>query len=160
VIRIDRLTEPPGQALVALIAESETCGFGFVRRLADDWSSGANRFDRSGEALFVARVDDDAVGVCGLNVDPYSAAPEVGRVRHLYVLAAHRRRGVGRQLLAAVVAAARGRFATLRLRAGNAEAARFYERLGFRRRADLLHCTHVMAIRDDQGHTLYFGALT
>jgi hypothetical protein len=34
-------------------------------------------------------------------------------VRHLYVLAGHRRRGVGRSLVEAVVAAAYGPFATL-----------------------------------------------
>jgi hypothetical protein len=38
---------------------------------------------RPGEALFVARVGERVVGVCGLNVDPYTAEPRVGRVRHL-----------------------------------------------------------------------------
>jgi hypothetical protein len=69
-----------------LIAESE---LRFVRRLADDWVSVANRFDRPGEALFVARLPGQVVGVRGLNVDPYTAEPGVGRVRHLYVAAAH-----------------------------------------------------------------------
>jgi ribosomal protein S18 acetylase RimI-like enzyme len=59
---------------------------------------------------------------------------------------AHRRHGVGRQLVGAVVAAARGSFATLRLSAANPQAARLYETLGFRRRAGDARCTHVLEI--------------
>jgi len=117
-----------------------------VRRLADEWASGANRFDRPGEALFVARSAGDVVGVCGLNVDPYATAPDVGRVRHLYVLRAHRHRGIGQQLVTAIVQAARGRFQRLRLRTQNPEAARLYERLGFRAAVDATDCTHVMEL--------------
>ncbi|HXD98310.1 MAG TPA: GNAT family N-acetyltransferase [Candidatus Acidoferrum sp.] len=128
----------------ALIAESEANALCFLRRLADEWTSGTNRFDGPGEVLFVARIGGQAVGVCGLNVDPYAGDPSIGRVRHLYVLAAHRRAGTGRRLVAEIVAAARGRFGRLRLRTQNPEAARLYEQLGFRRSADERDCTHVM----------------
>jgi len=131
--------------LEALVAESEQAGSRIVRRLVDDWASGANRFDRPGEALFAARIEGRLVGVCGLNVDPYSAEPRLGRVRHLYVLSAYRRRGIGRQLVADVIAAARGRFDHLRLSTGNPVAAGFYERLGFRS-AEAAHCTHVLDV--------------
>jgi len=136
----------PADCLAALIAESEQQGLRFVRRLADEWASGANRFDRPGEALFVARSAGDVVGVCGLNVDPYATAPDVGRVRHLYVLRVHRHRGIGQQLVTAIVQAARGRFERLRLRTQNPEAARLYERLGFRAAVDATDCTHVMEL--------------
>ena len=132
--------------LAELIVESEQHGLRFVRRLADEWASGANRFDRPGEALFVARSAGDVVGVCGLNVDPYATALDVGRVRHLYVLRAHRHRGIGQQLVTAIVQAARGRFQRLRLRTQNPEAARLYERLGFRAAVDATDCTHVMEL--------------
>ena len=91
--RVDQLLEPPGNCLGPLIAESESHGLRFVRRLVDEWTSGTNRFDRPGESLFVARIAGEAVGVCGLNADPYAAAPGIARVRHLYVLSAHRRCG-------------------------------------------------------------------
>lgn len=143
---VERWTGPPGGALEALVAESEQQGLRFVRRLVDEWTSGANRFDRPGEALFIARGDGHVVGVCGLNVDPYAADPSVGRVRHLYVRVADRRRGVGRQLVAAVIDAARGRFARLGLSTVNAAAAQLYERMGFRRTADVAGCTHVMEL--------------
>ena len=145
-VRIERLLELPPAHLAPLIAESEQAGLRFVSRLAEEWASGRNRFDRPGEALFGALTDGCLVGVCGLNVDPYAGAPRIGRVRHLYVLIAQRRHGVGRELVGAVVAAARGRFATLRLSTANAQAARLYETMGFRRRAGDAQCTHVMDV--------------
>ena len=75
-----------------------------------------------------------------------SAAARVGRVRHLYVLSAYRRLGVGRQLVGGVIEAARGRFDILRLRTQNPAAARLYEQLGFSRCAGALDCTHLMEL--------------
>src|SRR4029077_6614438 len=86
----DPVTPLPREALAPLVAESERDGWQFVRRLADEWTSGANRFDKPDEALFIASVDSVIVGVCGLNADPYASDESVGRVRHLYVLRAYR----------------------------------------------------------------------
>ncbi|MGH9331210.1 MAG: GNAT family N-acetyltransferase [Vicinamibacterales bacterium] len=143
---VERLDGPPADCLGALVAESEKHGLRFIRRLAEEWASGANRFDRPGEALFVGRVAGEVVGVCGLNVDPYADEPTVGRVRHLYVLVAHRRRGIGRQLVTEVIETARSRFDRLRLRTENAGAAQFYETLGFRRSVGVRDCTHIMEL--------------
>ncbi len=143
---VERVSATPADRLAALLAESEQQGFRFVRRLVQEWESGVNRFDRPGEALFVARVGDDVVGVCGLSVDPYADDPKVGRVRHLYVLVRHRRSGVGEQLVADVLEAARGRFERLHLRTTNPTAARLYERLGFRRAFDTRDRTHVLDV--------------
>lgn len=143
---IERVSGAPTDRLAALLAESEQQGFRFVRRLVQEWESGDNRFDRPGEALFVARVGVDVVGVCGLSVDPYTGDPKVGRVRHLYVLVPHRRSGVGEQLVADVLEAARGRFERLHLRTTNPTAARLYERLGFRRTFDARDRTHVLDV--------------
>jgi GNAT superfamily N-acetyltransferase len=141
---IERLEKSPADTLGALIAESERFGLSFVRKLADEWTSGTNRFDGPGELLIVARRANELVGVCGLNIDPYAGGLGVGRVRHLYVLSAHRHGGVGEQLVRAIVEAARDRFHTLRLRTFNPAAARLYERMGFERRSDVPDCTHVM----------------
>jgi GNAT superfamily N-acetyltransferase len=146
-VRVEPLIGPPSRCLEPLIAESQRKGLAFVRRLAEDWTSGANRFDRPGEALLVARMAGEIVGVCGLNVDPYVAGPAVGRVRHLYVLSAARRRGVGADLVTSIVQAARGRFDVLRLRTRDPAAARLYERLGFRATTDVADCSHVMDLR-------------
>jgi len=144
--RIERLGDLPSDRLGPLVAESEQGGLRFVRRLAEEWASGRNRFDRPGEALFAAVVDGQMVGVCGLNVDPYVAAQRVGRVRHLYVLSAYRKLGVGRQLVEEVIAAARDPFDTLRLRTDNPKAARLYESTGFRRTPGAANCSHLMEL--------------
>jgi GNAT superfamily N-acetyltransferase len=146
-VQIERLTEASPDLFDALIAESERAGYRFVRRLADEWASGANRFDRLGEALFAAWTDGRLIGACGLNVDPYTPAPGVGRVRHLYVLTDYRRLGVGRRLVEQVLDAARGRFERLRLSTQNPAAAQLYERLGFERRIGAADHTHLMEIR-------------
>jgi GNAT superfamily N-acetyltransferase len=142
--RIERLADLPAAGFVVLLVESEQAGLRFLRRLADEWASGVNRFDRPGEALFGARIGHELVAVGGLNVDPYAAMAGVGRVRHVYVLSPWRRSGIGAQLVTAIVAAARGRFARLHLRTNNPQAARLYERLGFVPRADVPHCSHVL----------------
>jgi len=144
---IERVTDLAPATFDPLVAESERAGYRFVRRLVEEWSSGANRFDRPGESLFVARMGERVIGVCGLNVDPYTAAEDVGRVRHLYVLSAYRRTGVGRLLVARVMEAARGRFDMLRLSTQNPAAAQLYERLGFDRRAGAADHTHLMVLR-------------
>jgi GNAT superfamily N-acetyltransferase len=142
---IERVNDLAAGCLDALLAESEQAGSLIVRRLVDEWARGANRFDRAGEALFAARIEGRLVGVCGLNVDPYSAEAGLGRLRHLYVLSAYRRRGIGRQLVAEVIAAARGRFDRLRLSTRNLEAAQLYERMGFGS-TEAAHCTHAMSV--------------
>jgi GNAT superfamily N-acetyltransferase len=144
-VQIERLTEVPPGLFDLLVAESESAGYRLVRRLADEWASGENRFDRPGEALFAAWADGHLIGACGLNVDPYTKAEGVGRVRHLYVLSAYRRLGVGGQLVEQVLDAARGRFQLLRLSTQNPAAAQLYERLGFERSAAADH-THLLEL--------------
>jgi GNAT superfamily N-acetyltransferase len=145
-VRVERLVEVSPDLFGALVEESERAGYRFVRRLADEWASGANRFDRPGEALFAARIDGRLIGACGLNVDPYTTAARVGRVRHLYVLSASRRLGVGEQLVARVIDAARGRFGSLRLSTQSPAAERLYERMGFSRSAGASDHTHVLEL--------------
>ena len=128
---IERLLDLPSPDVAELLSESERFGSRIVPRLVEEWDNRANRFDRPGEALFGAWVDGRLVGVCGLNVDPYAGQERIGRVRHLYVLSAFRRSGVGRQLVVRVIQAAHGRFDDLRLRTNNPPAAQLYETLGF-----------------------------
>ena len=145
--QIERLTEVPPGPFDPLVVESESAGYRLVRRLVDEWASGENRFDRPGEVLFAAWMDGRLIGACGLNVDPYTKAAGVGRVRHLYVLSAYRRLGVGGRLVGLVVDAARGRFGRPRLSTQNPEAARLYERMGFTRSAGAPDHTHFLDLQ-------------
>jgi len=143
-VETTRLTSLPA-GLEVLSNEADARGHRFLRRLIEEWNSGTNRFDGQGEAIFGAMVRGRLVGIGGLNSDPYSRDPGVGRVRHLYVLEAFKRQGVGRHLLEAIVAVAPGAFNELRLRTDSEQAARFYERFGFRR----INCeasTHALTI--------------
>jgi GNAT superfamily N-acetyltransferase len=144
---VERVAHLPDPGLDGLLEEGAAQGFGFVRRLVDDWRSGANRFDGPGEAFFVARRDEGVAGFCGLNVDPYAGNSAVGRLRHLYVAARYRRTGVGRALVARVVAEAARSFVTLTLRTDSPDAAAFYEALGFRRTWKLPSTTHCLDLR-------------
>lgn len=125
------LLPPRWPDLAPLVQESEREGFHFLARLRREFQDGANRFDAPGEALLGCRRGAELIAVGGLNRDPYSPDPRVGRLRHLYVSAAHRRSGVGRMLVDALVEAARPHFGVLRLRTDTRAAAAFYESLGF-----------------------------
>jgi GNAT superfamily N-acetyltransferase len=141
IIRINHL---PINGFADLLAESEASGYRFLRRVADEWESGVNRFLRPGEALFGARSGSRIVGVCGLNVDPYLCDDRVGRVRNVYVLAEYRRQGVGRRLVEAAISAARGHFGQLRLRGEEPGPAKLYESLGFQACSGIPSCTHIL----------------
>lgn len=128
-----------------LHAEARTEGFNFMDTLADDWISGANRFDGPGELLFGQFDDGELIAVGGLNRDPFAGRDEVGRIRRVYVRAAWRNRGAGRALVTALIEQARAHFSCVRLRAESADAARLYERLGFAP-IDDSSATHVLAL--------------
>ena len=147
----ERLSDLASGDVADLLSDSERLESRIVRRLVDEWGTGANRFDRPGEALFGARSAGRLLGVCGLNIDPYAGHEHIGRVRHLYVLSAFRRRGVGQQLVLRVIQDAHGRFDELRLRTNNRAAARLYERLGFRpcdEGGDYTHLAKLAALRN------------
>jgi GNAT superfamily N-acetyltransferase len=140
--RVARLDELPFAELASVAQEAEVQGFEFVRKLISEYHSGANRFDKPGEALFAVYDDDGLIGVGGLNVDHYAHDPRVGRVRHVYVLASHRRCGAGRALVTAIMTSAMTSFDVLRLRTNTPEGARFYESLGFEQLKNDADATH------------------
>lgn len=132
-----------------LVLESEREGFRFVRRLYDDYVSGANRFNRDGEALFVAHQLEQVVGICGLNKDPYSQFGNVGRVRRLYVLPDFRKYGVGRRLVSDVILEAKRFYETLTLRTDNPVADQFYRIIGFSTVHVPDNATHWLSLNPD-----------
>jgi len=120
-VAIERLSDVASGDVAGLLSDSERLESRIVRRLVDEWTDGTNRFDRPGEALF-------------------------GGVRHLYVLTASRRLGVGRQLMIRVIERAGDRFDSLRLRTHNEHAARLYLGMGFRTYSGMGEFTHVLQL--------------
>lgn len=125
---------PRDAQLGPLASASQAEGFYFTARLQRELNQGD--FTEPGAALYGC-IDDDLIGdklagVGGLTPDPYpDAEPEVGRLRHLYVLPQYRRQQVGQKLVTAIVAEARRHYRVLRLRTTTPEAAQFYRALGF-----------------------------
>jgi hypothetical protein len=72
--RVERITELP-QDFDNLITLSLREDFGAMRRLRENWDSGANRFDRLGEVLFEARVGSRLFGICRLNQPDFVGSP-------------------------------------------------------------------------------------
>lgn len=142
-MNVKRLDELPLAEMKLLLAESRAEGHRFVDRLVDDFVDGSNCFDQPGEALFGVYAEGRLVAVGGLNRDPYLPDENAGRVRHVYVLPAFRRRGAGRMLMRAIIDAARSSpFRLLTLRTVNPEADLFYRALGFRADSSYKNATH------------------
>jgi GNAT superfamily N-acetyltransferase len=142
--------DPESVEFQALVEESRLEGYWMLVRLADGWRDGRNRFKRRGEMLLAVWKDGALAGAAGLNVDPYVEARREGRVRHLYVSAVHRRRGVGRLLVRALIGKARLHFPVLNVRAPE-QAFPFYEALGFKRVEGEEFHTHRMKFRARRG---------
>lgn len=134
-------TTPDDPGFLALRSESLAQHFNMLRRLAENWQSGKNRFSAPGEKLLDAFVGGQLVGVCGLNVDPFSPQLRTGRIRHLYISDAFRRRKIGQQLLVAVITHSGTWFDFLNTHAPPS-AWPFYESLGFRPVYDEPRVTH------------------
>nr|WP_243864879.1 GNAT family N-acetyltransferase [Paenibacillus castaneae] len=113
-----------------MVEESAGEGFRHIKRLVNDFESGVNKFDKDGEALFIAYQGNDVVGVCGLNQD-LNVRKEVGRVRRLYVSQRVRRFGIGRMLMDSVIEEARKNYKMLVLKTDNPIADTFYRSIGF-----------------------------
>jgi GNAT superfamily N-acetyltransferase len=116
-----------------LIDESQQEGYEFIQRTIEDWNSGANKFSKPGEKLWGLMLETTLIGIGGLNYDPYSEYPNLGRVRHLYIRKIHRRKGYATLLMNTIISEARQYFDTLRLLTDNPAASELYETLGFQK---------------------------
>jgi len=137
--------ELPAPGFDELRAEARAEGFAFIESLAEEWESGANRFQGAGEVL-AGHIDaGKLVAVGGLNRDPFQFDAVVGRLRRIYVRREWRGRGIGEALVKALLAQAGKSFTRVRLRAENPAAARLYERFGFEPICDP-SATHILPL--------------
>jgi GNAT superfamily N-acetyltransferase len=130
--RLTRVHQIDMLAWAPLLAASEAEGRRMLRRLLDEWRSGANRYDRPGESLWAWRdVQGLVIAVGGLNVEPAPGRPGTARMRRFYVHPAWRARGLAHRLVQAVLASAQGHFERLHVNCESAESAQFWQRCGF-----------------------------
>lgn len=131
MLRIQKVVDLQVDTLSEIFLESRSNGFNAISRLITDWTSGSNRFDRPGEALFLAQHADRCIGTCGLNLDPYAQSATVGRIRRLYVLSHYRRQGVGRSLVKQVISEGCLSFEWLHVRTDSLSGNLLYRSLSF-----------------------------
>jgi GNAT superfamily N-acetyltransferase len=144
---LDRLDLP----LVGRVADAaEREGFGFVRRFLDEAASGAVELDAPREFFLGAFAEMDLVALGGITPDPYLPLAHVGRMRHVYVTEAWRRRGIGRALVQALEHRVPDSCRLLRLRTLTAAGSAFYERLGYQPVQDPT-ATHIRWLRPGPG---------
>src|SRR4051812_8180651 len=103
-VEIRALKSLPIALFRPLVEESTREGYRFLQRLEGEYEAGRLRFDGAGEVLLGVFDGPGLVAVGGVSRDPYGGAADTGRIRHVYVRATHRRRSVGRQLIAALEA--------------------------------------------------------
>jgi GNAT superfamily N-acetyltransferase len=124
-----------------LRAEAKREEHEFLDRMQAGFGMGSEAYEGAGEGAFVAYCDSRLAGTASIAFDPFLGDPRVGRIRHVFVSVAARRQGVAAALVSSCLE--RGHdFALIRLRTGNPDAARLYERLGFVPAA-LADATHI-----------------
>lgn len=143
--KILKVNEDKIPNLVQLEYEADCEGYKFLGRAMYEFLSGENSFNGGGEILYGAYAGEWCLGICGLNIDPYTDERRVGRIRHLYVSAQFRGRGVARTLVEKVIKRADKTFSVLRLKS-TPEAMGFYDHMGFKRFSGE-HETHRMILR-------------
>ncbi|MBB5577199.1 MULTISPECIES: GNAT family N-acetyltransferase [Rhizobium] len=130
---VDRLPADFG----ALRSDAAFEGKRFIERLHAEWQSGEQRFTQAHEVLLVIRVNRDLAGIGGMTVDPF--LPSAMRLRRFFIRPAYRRRFLGRQLAAAILNRTIPSGTTVTVNTDNADAAMFWEALGFQRDPKLSH---------------------
>jgi GNAT superfamily N-acetyltransferase len=116
---------PEGFALLRSEAEAE--GRRQLSRLAAEWASTPTMF----HGLLTAYADGELAGIGGITDEPEGAGEPAWRMRRLYVARGSRRQGVGQALAGALLQEALGAVRLVTVHAGDAEAARFWEAMGF-----------------------------
>lgn len=148
MITISEITDLSRFDLTEMITESKLEGHRHIQKLADHYASGENRFDQPGEVLLGAFDQNQLVGICGLNREPFSAQGNLGRVRRMYILKGYRRLGLGKRMIHEVLHRAEGEFDELVLRAGTKAAGMFYLALGFKETDTYEQVTHSLIINN------------
>ncbi|WP_306227639.1 GNAT family N-acetyltransferase [Bosea beijingensis] len=130
-IQIVRLAESLPDDFEALRQEASAESYRFVEGLREEWLAG--RYDGADERFvtFAAYHEGELAGIGALTPDPYDPAPDLLRVRHVYVRPLHRGAGIGRVLAAALIQQGLDLAPRLSLRAADPRASAFWESIGF-----------------------------
>ncbi len=122
-------------------------GYTFIQTLWDEYHAGAMTFREKGAGLLGITHETQLIGIGGVHTDPYLHLPSIGRIRHVYVLPAHRRHGIGKQLVEGLIAHAAPQFTLLTLRTQTEHGRNFYRMLGFSEEPRFENATHWLDLK-------------
>lgn len=129
-IQIVRLETLPDD-FEALRHEASAESYRFIEGLREEWLAGHYGGEDERFVTFAAFHEGELAGIGALTPDPYDPAPDLLRVRHVYVRPLHRGAGIGRVLAAALIQQGLDLAPRLSLRAADPRASAFWEANGF-----------------------------
>ena len=141
---IERIITCNAKELAPFLVASFTEGYRFMKRFVEEFDSEENMFEKEGEGLFAAKIDDKIVGIICINIDPFLNKETIGRIRNLYVLPQFRNRGVATALLSTVIELGRLHFQMLTIYSDNGHAERLYTQYGFYKSNDYYRTSHIL----------------
>jgi len=131
-LQIVRLSEALPDDLPALQAEAAAEGYRFVDGILEEWNAGRYQAEDERNTLLAVYREGMLAAIGAVTPDPYDPAPDLLRIRHVYVRPADRREGVGRTLASALIQQGLALAPRLSLNAADAGASAFWEAMGFR----------------------------
>jgi GNAT superfamily N-acetyltransferase len=112
-----------------LEADAKADGHAHLTRLSAEFASDPAMF----HAIVIARIDGELAGIGAITDEPAPASPPAWRMRRFYVHRRFRRRNLAGGMAAAMLREAARHVRVVTVHAGNYDAARFWEAIGFRR---------------------------
>nr|WP_242213412.1 GNAT family N-acetyltransferase [Bacillus cereus group sp. BfR-BA-01383] len=114
-----------------LVQESKEEDFNFLAKLVNEYETGINTFNKTGECLYGIFQEEMLIGIGGLNKDPYTEDNKIGRLRRFYISKDYRRIGLGKLLLNRLLSHAEKYFQIVVLHTDTKQGDMFYTANGF-----------------------------
>jgi GNAT superfamily N-acetyltransferase len=144
-IQIVRILDDVPEGFEPLRREAAAEGYGFIDRLGEEVARGAYADNADLPVMLAAFSEGGLAALGGLTHDPYDPAPDLARIRHVYVRPAKRREGIDRLLTSALIQQGFALAGRLSLRAADARSAAFWDAQGFVRDDSSVTRTHLLA---------------
>ena len=128
-VSLTRVSHQLPVAFDTLRDDADADGHRHMSRLAVELASTPAMF----HAIFAAYVEGSLAGIGGITDEPGPSSIPAWRMRRLYVHRRFRWRGAARAITFALIQEAASKVRMVTVNAGNDDAARFWERMGFYR---------------------------
>jgi GNAT superfamily N-acetyltransferase len=126
-VSLTRVSQRLPVAFDALRADAEADGHRHMGRLAAELDGTQPMF----HAVFAAYVEGNLAGIGAITDEPEPTSRPTWRMRRLYVHRQFRRRGAAQSITTALIQVAASKVWMVTTNAGNDQAARFWEQIGF-----------------------------